>query len=34
MMSCVKASPWSANSVNNDQIALDGMVWYKQALYA
>ena len=34
MMSCVKDSLYMANSVNNGQNALDGMVLSKLALYA
>ena len=34
MMNCVKTSPWMANSVNNDQNALDAFVWSEIALYA
>ena len=34
MMSCVKDSLYMANSVNNGQNALDGMVGSKLALYA
>ena len=34
MMSCVKDSLYMANSVNNGQNALDGMVLYKLELYA
>ena len=33
-MSCEKDSLHMANSVNNGQNALDGMVWSKLALYA
>ena len=34
MMSCVKDSLYMANSVNNGQNALDGMVLSKLELYA
>ena len=33
-MSCVKDGLYMANSVNNGQNALDGMVWSELALYA
>ena len=33
-MSCEKDSLYMANSVNNGQNAVDGMVWSKLALYA